>query len=127
MKQTNVRSAGNNISALKKKYNLPLGASLKVGASDAGPSVPKTIKNDKVMKTPTKKKAVASKAQLKADKVKKQSEEEDEQEKNGEEAAEKDGDDGLSRWMHEEAEYDRGEDSRHQMDMGQRSTDSIRA
>lgn len=77
MKQTNVRSAGSNISALRK-YNLPLGASLKVGTSDAGPSVPKTTKNDKVKKTPTKKKAVVSKAQLKADKVKKQSEEEDE-------------------------------------------------
>jgi hypothetical protein len=89
---TNVRSAGNKISALKKKYNLPLGTSLKAGSSDAGPSVPKTTKNDKVKKTPTKKKAVASKAQLKADKVKKQSEEEDEQEQNGEEAAEKDGD-----------------------------------
>jgi hypothetical protein len=87
---TNVRSAGNKISALKKKYNLPLGASTKVGASDAGPSVPKTTKNDKVKKTPTKKKAVASKALLLADKAKKESDEEDEQEKNGEETVEKD-------------------------------------
>jgi hypothetical protein len=88
---TNVRSASNKISALKKKYNLPLGTTNKVGASDAGPSVPKTTKNDKVKKTPTKKKAVASKAKLSADKVKKESDDEGEQEKDGEEVAEMDG------------------------------------
>jgi len=68
---TNVRSASNKISALKKKYNLPLGTTNKVGASDAGPSVPKTTKNDK---------------------VKKESDDEGEQEKDGEEVAEMDGD-----------------------------------
>ncbi len=99
---TNVRSAGNKISALKKKYNLPLGASTKAGASDAGPSVPKTTKNDKVKKTPIKKKAVASKAKLLADKVKKESDDEDEQEKNSEDAAEKGGE--------EESEKDDGEE-----------------
>jgi hypothetical protein len=88
---TNVRSASNKISALKKKYNLPLGTTNKVGASDASPSIPKTTKNDKVKKTPTKKKAVASKAKLLGDKVKKESDEEGEQEMNGEEADEKDG------------------------------------
>jgi len=34
----------NNIGALKKKYNLPLGASTKGIALDAAPSVPKTTK-----------------------------------------------------------------------------------
>jgi hypothetical protein len=71
---------------MKKKYNLPLGTSTKVSAADS-PSIPKTTKGDKVNKTPTKKKAATSKAQLRAKKDESDNEDEAKQEDEEEDAA----------------------------------------
>jgi hypothetical protein len=82
----NVRSVGNKVGAMKKKYNLPLGTSTKGSAAES-PSIPKTTKGDKVNKTPTKKKAATSKAHLLAKKEEPENEDEVEQEDEEEDAA----------------------------------------
>jgi hypothetical protein len=73
----NVRSVGNKVGMMKKKYGLPLGTGsgrVPVG-EQSSPSVLKTTKTHKVIKSSPKKKVATSTKLLKA-KVVKESEEE---------------------------------------------------
>lgn len=74
----NVRSVGNKVSLMKKKYGLPLGtgSGKASGGEPSSPAVPKTTKTDKITKSTPKKKAAIPAKQLKAQAVKEESEEE---------------------------------------------------
>jgi hypothetical protein len=74
----NVRSVGNKVTLMKKKYGLPLGtgSGKASGGEPSSPVVPKTTKSDKITKNTPKKKAATSAKQLKAKAVKEESEEE---------------------------------------------------
>jgi hypothetical protein len=75
----NVRSVGNKVSLMKKKYGLRLGtgSGKASGGETSSPAVPKTTKTDRITKSTPKKKAATTAKQLKAKAVKEESEEEE--------------------------------------------------